>query len=442
VQPLTFLIPFYRGQRTPPWKLKIGLRLYDLLAGGSRIPPHRTYSADELRELEPGLRAEGLRGGASYGDGQVPFVERLCVENALDAAAHGAVVVNHAVAEELTAEAGRVTGALVRDLLTNETVRVRAKRILNVTGPWADRVGGIKGVRQRMTKGIHMVNPRATSQAVLLFSPDDDRVFFSIPWMGLQLVGTTDTDYASDPSEVAADADDVSYLQRGIAFALPEADTGTVHYTYAGIRNLVPEDGKSESAVSRKHQVVDHARAGLAGLTTLVGGKITPYRAVCEHVVDHLRLTRARSDTARAPLPGAPAGDAADLVGELETRLAGMGADARAACTLAHTYGTRAHDLLDRLARDPDARRPVCDHAPMLQGEIAFAIETEMARTAADVLLRRASAGWMACEGLDALPHALDGLDRALGREPAARKADEALYMRELAMRHRYERTA
>src|SRR5581483_8183535 len=84
VHPLTFLIPFYRGQRTPPWMLKVGLHLYDALAGKSIIPSH-----------------EGLRGGASYGDGQVELVERLCVENVLDAAAHGAVCLNHATLEGL-----------------------------------------------------------------------------------------------------------------------------------------------------------------------------------------------------------------------------------------------------------------------------------------------------------------------------------------------------
>src|SRR5581483_4661191 len=81
VHPLTFLIPFYQGQQTPPWMLKMGLRLYDALAGKSIVPAHQLYSRDELLALEPGLNAEGLRGGASYGDGQVELVERLCVEN-------------------------------------------------------------------------------------------------------------------------------------------------------------------------------------------------------------------------------------------------------------------------------------------------------------------------------------------------------------------------
>ncbi|HEX2022263.1 MAG TPA: FAD-dependent oxidoreductase, partial [Candidatus Thermoplasmatota archaeon] len=115
VRPVTFLIPFYRGQRTPPWKLRVGLALYDALAGRSLVPRHARLSRDELLALEPGLSPDGLVGGASYGDGQVELVERLCVENAVDAAAHGAVVVNHARVDDLRPDAGGAV-ARVRDL--------------------------------------------------------------------------------------------------------------------------------------------------------------------------------------------------------------------------------------------------------------------------------------------------------------------------------------
>lgn len=229
VQPIRFLIPFYKGQATPPWKLKLGLWLYDALAGSRSVQAHESFSRDEVLEVEPGLQPEGLRGGAAYSDGQVAFVERLCVENILDAVAHGATVVNHAGLDRLVMEDGRVVGARVRDMLSGEEVEVRARRVVNTTGPWVDRVPGVGGVRTRMTKGIHLVTPRDTNHAILLFSPDDDRVFFSIPWMGQQLVGTTDTDYAAEPADVRADADDVTYLQRGIRIALPDAPVETIH---------------------------------------------------------------------------------------------------------------------------------------------------------------------------------------------------------------------
>lgn len=431
VHPLTFLIPFYQGQRTPPWMLKVGLHLYDALAGKSIIPSHQVYSREELLALEPALSAEGLRGGASYGDGQVELVERLCVENVLDAMAHDAVCLNHCALESLAKE-GDLFVAQVRDGTSGATATVRAHRVVNTTGPWLDRVPGAPPVRHRMTKGTHIVTPRATQHAILLFSPDDDRVFFSIPWLGYQLVGTTDTDFEDDPDQVFADRDDVTYLQRGIRTALPHADVGTVHATYAGVRNLVFEEGKSESDVSRKHQILEHD-----GLVSLVGGKITPYRQVCEEVVDRV-APRTRSDTMRAPLPGAPA-DLGQLVHALEHRAADLRLPPGVARTLATTYGTRAYDLLDRVAADPALGRVVCPHAPMLAAEIDHAVETEMARTAADVLLRRTRAGWESCHGLDALPVVLDRLDAMLGRGPKEREADERHLREQLGLRQRWQ---
>lgn len=434
VQPITFLIPFYEGQKTAPWKLKVGLRLYDALAGRSIVPRHRTYTRDELLEIEPGLRREGLRGGASYGDGQVELVERLCVENALDAAAHGAALANHARVESIVRD-GDEHVVVVRDLLEGGEASVRARRIVNTTGPWLHLTPGMDKVKSRMTKGTHLVTPPQTRHAILLFSPDDDRVFFSIPWLGHQLVGTTDTDFVSAPDEAHADKDDVAYLQRGIRYVLPEADVSTVHYAYAGIRNLVPEEGKTESQVSRKHQILDHGE----GIVSLVGGKITPFRDVCEEVVDRVArgLTARRSDTAEAALPGAPA-DLAALEAELGARCEALGLPAPCARTLARTYGTRAHDVLDRVVADPQEGETLCRHAPLLLAEVRFAIEREMARAASDVLLRRTRAGWEPCEGRDALPRVLDELDRMLGRSAEARKADEAQMMAEIAKRHRF----
>jgi glycerol-3-phosphate dehydrogenase len=437
VRPIRFLVPFYEGQATPPWRVKIGVRLYDALAGDTAAPPSRAHTADELASMEPGLRREGLRGGVSYTDGQVELVERLCVENVLDAAAHGAIVANHAALEAL-ARAGGAIEARVRDGLADRVVHVRARRVVNTTGPWLDRSPG-PAVRSRMTKGVHVVTPQHTTNAILLFSPDDDRVFFSVPWERHQLVGTTDTDWHGDPDEVHATAEDVTYLQRGIRFALPRADVDHVYYAYAGIRSLVPEEGRSESDVSRRHQILDHAADGWPGLVSLVGGKITPYRAVCEEVADLVAPPgAARSDTADAPLPGNP-DDPETLLAALARRAEALSLRPGVEGTLATTYGTRAHLVLDLAEARPELREVLCDHAPLLAAEIVFAAHGEMARTAGDVLLRRTRCGWEACEGRDALPRVLDLLDAALGRSADERKRDEGLYLAEIGKRHRFE---
>src|SRR3954468_16635623 len=68
VHPLRFLLPFYTGARVPPWKWRIGLTLYDLLAGPSNLRRSRPVSLLDLRRAVPGVRTEGLTGAAAYFD--------------------------------------------------------------------------------------------------------------------------------------------------------------------------------------------------------------------------------------------------------------------------------------------------------------------------------------------------------------------------------------
>src|SRR5438094_2194636 len=131
VRAIRFLVPFYEGQRTPPFVVRLGVRLYDLLAGDTRgVVRAESHGPDEMLAMEPGLRREGLRGGVSYGDGQVESVERLCVENALDASAHGAIILNHARAASLRKD-GPTFVASVEDLMSGQTVEVRAAKVVN-----------------------------------------------------------------------------------------------------------------------------------------------------------------------------------------------------------------------------------------------------------------------------------------------------------------------
>jgi len=141
---------------------------------------------------------------------QLPLVERLVIENALDAAEHGALVLNHARAVRFLGTPGdRVEGAVVRDELDGEEITVRARLTVNATGPWLDITNaglraGLPGVL-RLTKGVHLVTPRAVRCAHVLFAGADDRLFFVLPWLGFTLVGTTDTPVAEAAVEDRGD---------------------------------------------------------------------------------------------------------------------------------------------------------------------------------------------------------------------------------------------
>ncbi len=396
VKPLPFIVPIYKGQDPGKLKLHLGLWLYDILAYDRTMPGRKWMSAADALALEPGLRKEGLTGAVMYYDGQISFVERLVIENALDAAHHGAVLANHVRVTSFTGDPENVTGARAVDTLTGRGLEIRAHVVVNASGPWLDTFPGADRSQSRMTKGIHLVIPQATRHGVLYFNQKDGRVFFAIPWNGLELVGTTDTDYAGDADAVRADADDMAYLKDVNRFVLPGAASDDVFYTWAGIRNLVGVKGVSESAVSRKHLLLDHKKLdGRAGLLSLVGGKITPYRAVCEEVVDAVlkRLGEKRPHSTRgATLPGAPVEMSVD--GDVPAHI-----DEAAMTALIETYGSRHVDILARVRADSDLGKTFCAHAPTLRAEVAHAVESEMALTVADVVMRRTRLGLASCTG-------------------------------------------
>src|SRR2546428_6720194 len=299
--------------------------LSDLLSLDKSLPRRQHLDRAATLAAEPSLEPDGLVGAWRFYDAQVPLVERVVIENLVDAADHGAGVLNHARLNDFLREGDRVVGARIRDTIAERNVEVRARLSVVATGPWLDRT--IAPLRKRsdpllrLTKGVHIVTRRAVQQAHVLFAKSDGRLFFVVPWRDATIVGTTDTDYAGDPGDVAASEEDVRYLQDEARRAFPAAPFDEIFFTWAGVRALVREEGVSEGQVSRKHALFDHAaREGVEGVLSVVGGKITAYRAIAEEVVDAAsrRLSRfTPSRTADDALPGARAVDLAALPGDV-----------------------------------------------------------------------------------------------------------------------------
>jgi len=276
VAPLPFLIPLYDRGALERARLHAEMQLYHLLSYDKSLPTRRWLDREATPRAEPTIKEAGLQGAWRYFDAQVPLVERLVVETALDAASQGALLLNHARATRFVRDtsSGAVVNAIVRDDVAGGDIDVRARVCINATGPWLDVTAG----ELRLTKGVHLVTPPATRNANVLFAKSDGRLFFVVPWLGYSLVGTTDTDYAGDP------ADAVATEAHG---AFPGAPFDHVHYTWAGVPALVREDGVAEGKVPRKHAILNHeARHRVPGVVSVVGGKSTAYRGIAEEVGD------------------------------------------------------------------------------------------------------------------------------------------------------------
>lgn len=398
VRPLPFLIPAYRGARVPPWKLFAGLWLYDLLAAFRNVRRHDWLGKRAVGRHEPGLRARDLVGAGIYYDAQCDDA-RLTLSTVRDAYAHGARVASYAEVTALRQADGRVQGAVLRDVLTGDTLAVRATVVVNATGPWADQVRCMAEPHAdpivRLTRGTHVVVPRArlgNKGAVTLTSPIDGRVMFVLPWEHLTYIGTTDVD-VPDPDRVRPTGDDVVYLLRSANALFPGSrlTPDDVWSAWAGVRALAQRDPNlPESSVSREHLIEEMS----CGLLSIVGGKLTTYRAMAEQVVDRVvkarRRATGRSDlrrcsTHRAPLPGGEVPDLAVLIREVKVR----GLDHEVAEHLVASYGTEALVLVTLVEADRALGERILAGLPHIWAEIDYAAQREMAMTLSDVLFRR-----------------------------------------------------
>ncbi|HEX7020980.1 MAG TPA: glycerol-3-phosphate dehydrogenase/oxidase [Gemmatimonadaceae bacterium] len=390
VRPLAFTWPVYRGARIPRWKLAAGLALYDALALFRNVGRHSRLSRAGVLAREPELRREDLRGGAGYFDASTDDA-RLTLANALDAAASGGCIVNHAAVQGLMMTSGRVGGARVVDALTGESLDVHANVVVNATGPWSDdvrRLGGETGSDTRGSKGVHVAVPRdriGNHGALTLLSPTDGRVLFILPSGAQATVGTTDTYTTSSPDEVRATEGDVRYLLATANFFFPNArlTREDVIGAWAGIRPLVASSAAAPGAVSREHAVSVSER----GLVSITGGKLTTYRVMADDVLDVVTRelgTTPGHGTNDRPLCG---GDVS-LDAAVAAATAAIG-DPAFARRLVERFGSRWSEVWSIVNATPEGRTAIDAAAPYTLGELFYSVRHEMACTLGDLLIRR-----------------------------------------------------
>ncbi len=417
VRPLPFLVPVYRADSRARWKIRLGLEAYDWIGHSRLVERHRQLSAAETLHLEPGLRPGGLRGGFMYYDCQAIYPERLALQMALDAAARGATIRNHAEVTGFLGEPSHVTGARLRG-----GEELRARLVVNAAGPWADRVrsllaGGSERPLLSLLNGAHLVTgafPGSPTHAIYHEASTDRRPFFILPWRGLWLIGTTETPFDGDPAVTLPTEAEIDYLLRETNLLFPCAglSRASVLYCYAGPRPLLHSGGRAQ-AMSREHTIYDHeAEEGIRGVLTLVGGKLTTARAFAQQALDRIAAKLGRPASPRLPQP-LPETDG------LPSRLAEI-------------YGRGAAGILDLIRQNPDLDRPLTTSISATAAEIVHAIRHEKAQTLGDLMLRRTGVAFDPNRGLDAAPEVARLAGPLLGWDAAATSQALADYRTEL----------
>ncbi|GAB3908237.1 FAD-dependent oxidoreductase [Larkinella knui] len=371
-----------------------GLKMYDTLSGDLSIGKSEWLNKEEALKRNPSLTHK-IHSAVLYYDGQLNDA-RYNMSLVKTAMQYGAVALNHAEARTFEKDAaGRLAVLHVRDSLTGRLLRVRAKRFINATGPFADRIRLLAnpemGVRMRVSKGVHIIVPgelMPSDAAILVPKTDDGRVVFIIPYNGKLMIGTTETESELGESEPVVERAEVDYLLSYVNryFEKPiMADQ--VIAGFAGLRPLLQADPNADTKqLVRDHEVeVDQT----SGLISILGGKWTTYRLMAKDTIDKFYELQEQPEepciTDHIKLVGAD-GYADDFWKVLVSKYAVPEAVAK---HLNRQYGTESLEIAQLMHDRPDWKERLSDQLPNTKAEVVFVVRAEMAQTLKDVLARR-----------------------------------------------------
>ncbi|MFD0617265.1 glycerol-3-phosphate dehydrogenase/oxidase [Paenibacillus sp. GCM10027629] len=405
--PEWMLLPLYAGGTFGKWSTSLGLRFYDYLAGVKRHERRRMLTREEALEKEPLLKPEGLRGGGIYVEYRTDDA-RLTMEVLKKAVELGTYAVNYTQAMAFQYDKGQVCGVQTVDKITDQSFSIQAHTIINAAGPWVDDLRAMDhsrmGSKIYHTKGVHLVfdQSRFPLRQAIYFDTPDGRMVFAIPRAGKTYIGTTDTEYNGDMTKPRMTVQDRDYLLAAANGMFPslKLTMEDVESSWAGLRPLIHQEGKSPSEISRKDEVFHSP----SGLISIAGGKLTGYRHMAENVVNAVVKRRIESglDTAerpcktkQLPISGGEFGGSKQwevFVRDRAHQGRAFGLTLEEAERLTRRYGANVDVIFDLVPACQKELRRYNDMPLGLLAELSYAIQYEMAVTPADFFIRRTGA--------------------------------------------------
>ncbi len=380
-----------------------------------KLPRGRIISRGECLQLFPGVNEKGLTGGMIYYDCQMHSSERLILSVARSAARAGADIANYVEVEGFLREGPRVCGITARDALTGNKLDIRARVVVNSSGPWLDQVlGFLNGNRPNRTlalsKAFNLLVSRqiVPEYAVGIYSqaPFKDRdailsrggrMFFIIPWRNRSLIGTAHLPYDADPDNFKVTEGEIQAFLDEVKESCPAAGLNRqdVCLAYGGLLPKVPSsNGTADAQLVKHYRIHDHQREqGVEGLVSVLGVKFTEARYVAEKAVDlvfrKLGCRPPKSLTAVTPLYGGQIEQFDDFLAQ-ELRLRSKTLDKETLRSLIYNHGSAYSELLKYLDDEPDCGTPL---SQVVKAEVLHGIREEMARKLSDVVFRRTELG-------------------------------------------------
>jgi len=408
VVPEKMLLPLIKNGTYGALATSFGLWVYDKLAGVKDDEQRIMLSKEQTAAQEPLLRKDVLEGGGLYIEYRTDDA-RLTTEVMKTAVRYNANCLNYVSAIEfIYNEKGRISATKVKDEITGEILTIQSKTTVNAAGPWVDEIRDFDTSNPKtnkylqLTKGVHLVVPyhKLPLQQSVYFDVPNGRMMFAIPRGEITYVGTTDTTYKDDIDEPKATAEDVAYILSSANLMFPSVNLveKDIISSWAGLRPLIHEEGKSPSEISRKDEIF----VSEAWLISIAGGKLTGFRKMAERVTDkvfqHLKKKYQYEDkdcfTDKITISGGDFKnyDAVEqYIGVLAEELVVLGLGQKEANYLVFNYGKNAQMIVDKIVeiRNKDYQPEVNMLIIMAKAELWYCFHYELINNLSDFFIRR-----------------------------------------------------
>ena len=399
VLPEKMLLPLIENGSYGKWLTSIGLKVYDILAQVSGDDKRKMLEKKEALKLEPLLPKKILKGAGYYAEYRTDDA-RLTIETIKTSLQHGAKALNYAEVTDFIYNDKIVAGVIVKDAISGKTFKMKSKYVISAAGPWVDELRSVnnskKGKRLHLTKGVHLVFPheKLPVKQSVYFDVPDGRMMFAIPRGKVTYIGTTDTNYVKDKDHVETDLVDALYLISAVNNMFPKInlEMEDIVSSWAGLRPLIHEEGKSTSELSRKDEIFTSD----TGLISMAGGKLTGYRKMAERVVNRIakkmdedyKVEIKDSITEEIPLCGSDFKKFKHVkkyINEIYERIKEDGFTKYNAWFLVTNYGIQTETILDYYPKQKGENNEV----RLALAELCFGIDYEMVHNPMDFFIRR-----------------------------------------------------
>ena len=349
------------------------------LAKAHQLEPHFSERAAAVYEV-PDAAIDGFR---------------LCRQNVLSAKRYGGKMMNYTEVTGIEQQNGQVTAVKIRNTLTGETGSIECDIVVNAAGSWVGQVAGLAGIKINVIPDrgtLIAFNHRFTDRIMNRLRPPANADIF-VPHGSVTLLGTTSSP-TERPDDFTPTTEEVLALIEEGKQLFDELPQYRLLRAYTGTRPLYCADPTAATReISRNFVILDHAKEGLDGLISIVGGKLTTYRLMAEKISDAI----CAKLSLQAPCRTAEEALVADITPELMQQ-AKQFFPAAGVELAASRLGPDLAATVQRIQANPAKKELVCECELVTLAEVETVAHDDTTFTMSDIR-RRTRMGMGTCQG-------------------------------------------